>query len=100
MRVSKSLVQGMMNSRVSLLWLGILLVVSADPEPEPRPRPKPIYTQDFVVHVPAGEKVAAAIAEKHGFQFRGKVSLFTFFSIKFIFLNLQIHFEKTTITCS
>ncbi|XP_051169950.1 furin-like protease 2 isoform X1 [Leptopilina boulardi] len=67
----------MMNPRVSLLWLGILLVVSADPEPASRPRPKPIYTKDFVVHVPAGDKVAAAIAEKHGFQFQGQIGALT-----------------------
>ena len=66
----------MMNLRVTFLWLGILLVASADPEPGPRPRPTPIYSNQFAVHVPDGPEAAADVAEKHGFEFLGQVSLF------------------------
>lgn len=74
-----------MNLRVTFLWLGILLAVSANPEPSPRARPTPIYSNQFAIHVPDGSEAAAAIAEKHGFDYHGQVSYYIFL---FYFIDL------------
>ncbi|XP_033231362.1 furin-like protease 2 isoform X2 [Belonocnema kinseyi] len=85
----------MMNLRVTFLWLGILLAASANPEPSPRARPTPIYSNQFAIHVPDGSDAAAAIAEKHGFDYHGQIG-----SLKCYFLVSSKRLNKRSLSPS
>ncbi|XP_012281896.1 furin-like protease 2 [Orussus abietinus] len=89
-----------MSPRASLAWLAILLVgcagTSGTPGTPPRPRrPAVIYSNQFAIHVPEGPQTAAAIAEKHGFDYHGQIG-----SLKSYYLLSHNRIHKRSLTTS
>lgn len=65
-----------MTSRIlTILWLEILFIVSANQESRAHSRPTQIFSNHFAVFVPSGIDNANEIARRHGFDNHGQVSL-------------------------